>query len=141
MKKTRAIILLIIFGNFLSLTLGAVLIILMSITPIPSPVWLVISAAVFALHIVCAVFSQICFKRKFGISEGGYILYSALLSPCISAAAVLAGLTWLTFTGNSGDSALSIVFGLPLISFMYSALYCIILTVILEKREDKVNSK
>lgn len=136
MKKPLAIILLVVFGNFLASALGTVLLFLMSITPIPPLVWGILSIAVFALHIVCSVFSQIRFKRRYGISEGRYILYGALPSVCLCILSVFASTIWLSNPEYYSDVAVG-VFGLSLLSGAYSALYCIILAVILEKREDK----
>ena len=42
MKKPLAIILLVVFGNFLASALGTVLLFLMSITPIPPLVWFIL---------------------------------------------------------------------------------------------------
>ena len=140
MKKPLAIVLLIIFGNLLASSLGAGLILLMNVIPIHPLVWLIISIAVFALHILCSIFSQIRFKRRHGISEGRYILYGALPSVCLCTISVFAGMSLLN--SHYSDTA-GMVFLLSLISGAYSALYCMILTVILEKREDKekLNSK
>ncbi|MCH5204171.1 MAG: hypothetical protein J1F03_05440 [Oscillospiraceae bacterium] len=126
MEKTRAKILLTVFGNLLASVLGSILFIFTPLPHIMFPWWWVVPAFVLILHIAGSVFSQQHFRCKFDISAGAYFLHGAL--PAV-------GINFVLFILSASSlhkyPDFPIHYFLTEASLEYSVLYCAVFAAVL----------
>lgn len=131
MSKTAAEVLLIVFGNLLTVLIGAALIPLIG----HGFMTLIFAAVILAAHVTGSAFSCRRFKCRFEISPGKYVLCGAMPAAALDVILVMA---WIVFQQPAveqfGESA-SFLLGYSIFCAGYSVLYLIILTVIVSRYE------
>ncbi len=117
MTRTWAKVLLIVFGNLLTVSIGMAFIPLIGLG-IPMLFWAV-AAAVLTVHVVGSVLSCRRFKRRFGISPNKYILCGSVPVPVIAVLMVMCmGVMYSAF----GDIVYEVMF-ISLFPGIYSLIY------------------
>ncbi|MCH5206987.1 MAG: hypothetical protein J1F09_08535 [Oscillospiraceae bacterium] len=121
MKKTRAIILLIIFGCILTSVVGVIV-----FGFVPKPFWWASLTVALSLHVAASVSVQRRYKTDYGLSARKFVLCGALPAVLIDLALFILSVSTLHKYHD-----FPIQFFLTELSLAYSVLYCVSFAAVL----------